>query len=166
MQLETFSRILDETDRNFNALIEDLPQYQSFLKKSSLVISLGATQIPFKKELTVFDHKSIVKFLKDSVVKDDLVALNDMIDRLEEEQKAMVKQKRTEGIKELTEKLTRVKKESTTFPIEELEVDDGIDIFVIFPGINIEAIQVIKSHSLMNQEKICRCGACIRAYLY
>lgn len=164
MRWDMFSKILIESDQKFKQITLDLPQYQSFLKQSSLIISFGTIQLPFKKKPSVFDLKVMSELLKDSDYKGNLLYLNDLMERLENEQKAMVKQKRTEGLKEIIEKIGRVKEELNTFPIEELEVHD-VDIQIIFPSINIEAIQVIKNHPLTNKEKVCFCRACIRVFL-
>ena len=164
MHWNRFCQILIETDQKLKQITLDLPQYRSFLKKSSMVISFETIHIPFKKEPTVFDLKSMSELLKDSMFKANLLALNDMIERLEDDQKAMVKQKRTEGLRELTEKLASAKKELINFPLKELEVAD-IDIQIIFPSVN-EAIQTIKKHPLVNRDKTCFCRACIRIYLF
>jgi len=161
-----FLDILKEAEQRFNQIIDDLPQYQIFLKKSSLIISFGTIHIPFKNELTVLDLKSILELLKDSDYKNNLLCLNDLLERLEDDQKAMVKQKRNEALKEIIEKIRRVKDELNTFPLKELEVDDGIDIQLIFPSVNIEAIQAVKEHPLTNKEKTCLCRACIRCFLF
>jgi hypothetical protein len=166
MKWDSFCRILVEADSKFRQMPLDLPQYQNFINKSSLIISLGSVQVPFKKEMTVSDLKSISIFLIDSDFKDNLLCLFNAIERLEDEQKAMVRQKEREGMKEIAEKLTRTKNELSTFPLNELVIQDDIDIQIIFPGVNMDAIQAFKRHPLINTEKTCLCRACIRVFLF
>jgi hypothetical protein len=158
--------MLIAADSNFKQLSFDLPQYQSFINKSGLIISLGTIQMPFKKELSISDLRGMSKFLIGSDFKDNLLCLSGVIERLEDEHKAMIRQKRNEGLKELVERIAGAKREIDTFPINELEIRDDIDIQIIFPGVNMAAIQAIKRHPLMNAEKTCLCKACIRALLF
>jgi hypothetical protein len=158
-----FCQILIETDQKFKLLCLDLPQYQSFLKKSNLVISFGTIQLPFKKDLKPI---AMSRILKDSEYKDNLLSLNDIIERLYDDQKTMARQKRNEGLKEITYKLARAKSEFSTFRLQELEVQDGVDIQLIFPTVNIEAIQAVKNNALVRKDKTCLCRVCIRAFLF
>ncbi len=166
MNWDSFCRILTETDVKFKQVKVDMPQYQHFVNNSSLIISLGATQIPFKKFLSVSDLKGMSNFLANSGSRDNLLYLTDAIERLEDEQKATVRQKRSEDMKEITDTLSRTKDELSSFPLNELQILDDIDIQIIFPGVNMDAIQACKRHPLINAEKTCLCRACIRVYIF
>jgi hypothetical protein len=166
MKWDRFCQILVEADQKFEQISLDLPQYRNYLKKSSLIISLGTIQIPFKKEPTVLDLMPWLRLLNDSDFKDNLICLNDTIERLEDDLKAMARQKKDGSIKGIAEKLARAQSELDSFPLQELEVHDSIDIQLIFPSVNIEAIQVMKKHRLTNKEKVCFCRACIRVFIH
>jgi UDP-2,3-diacylglucosamine pyrophosphatase LpxH len=165
MHWDEFCQLLNNADSKFSTIKEDLLQYKAFLNRSSLFIFCGTVQIPFKRDFTAGDLKSISEILMPSEFRDNLFCLTDCIDRLEDEQKAMSRQKRSDPLKKVTEELVRAKDELNTFPLKELEVEDGITIQIIYPSIDIEAIQVVKLHKLVNQEKTCKCRACVRTIL-
>ncbi len=158
--------MLVAADHNFEEIKNDLPQYRTFLNKSRLFIFYGTVQIPFKKNFAVSDLKAMLGLLKDSDFGDNFLCLINIIERLEDEQRGMAKQKGTEKLKEVSDKLAKAKHELDTFPIQELDFhDSGITIQIIYPSVDIEAIQTIKTHRLVNQHLPCHCRACIRTIL-
>jgi len=165
MYWDEFCQLLVGADANFKKIKEDLSQYKTFLSKSSLYIFCGTVQIPFKRGFTTDDLKLIAEIIVPSEFRDNLLCLNEVIERFEAEQKALSKQKKSDSVKKVNERLARAKNELDTFPTQELEVEDGVTIQIIYPSIDIEAIQVIKGHRLVDQEKTCQCRACVRTFL-
>lgn len=165
MEWSSFRQVLIEAEVKRGNMLDDLPEYRDFLNKSELIISLGSIHLSFKKDPELLDAKSIVKLLATSDVNNEFARLINMLEELEAEERRSAGQKKFEVSRELNGNITKVKSEIKAFPKEQLTVHDDIAVEIIYPSIKMEAIKSIKAHRLVNLERTCQCGACIRTIL-
>jgi hypothetical protein len=162
MHWDSFTAILKDAEQKIDRIRLDFPGSVAFLKKSYLIVSCANEQIKAKKNLDVIDIADNLYLVEDSPLKTSLSDLSKKFrDMLAEVKKANKKEVRGEE-----KEIERLKADLRAFPIGDLEIRDDIDIQIIFPCVDMEKIQELKNHLLVNEAKTCRCRACIRVFLY
>lgn len=151
-----------DAEKNFKAACQDFPDHAAFLSKSYLVVTRNSSEFPFIKKLSVTDTIERRLLLTESDFKDNLICLNK---QLKDAQASAKKAQGQEGTK-IKERIKKIEEELNSFPIEELQFHNDFDVQVIFPSVNIDIIQMLKSHTLVNKTKTCMCKACIRVFSY
>lgn len=157
-----FIEIMTVAEKKFKAAIADFPEHAEFLSKCYLVVTYNSSQFSFKKRLSVAEISERILLMKDSDFKDNLLCLNR---HLKDAQLAGKKAQGQEA-KKIKEMIEKIGDELNSFPLEELVFHDDFDIYVVFASVNMEIIQLIKEHPLVNKTKTCMCKACIRVFFY
>ncbi len=163
MEYRQFIKTMLDADKNFRSAIADFPEHAGFLSKCYLVISRESRQFAFKNKLSLSDVSERQLLLNDTVLKDRIVSLTASLKKLLQLQSSS---NNKQDALTLTDKINKINDELHTIPLDQLEFHDDFDIEVIFPSVNIEAIQKLKSHPLVNKNKTCLCNACIRVVFY
>lgn len=159
-------KVLADADMKMKQIVSDLAvgnsQYEEFFRKSYLVITYRHRQFEFKKDLTAIDMARRIGLIKDCHLKDELLELFNLLGDAEKEKKAA-----SFNLKpEINKKIEGLMSKLLSIPLNKLDIEDDFNIEVRFPGVNIEAIQSMKNHYLVNKEKTCTCRTCIGVFLY
>lgn len=162
MNWNSFTAILIEAEQKMNRLRLEFPEADAFLGKSHLILSRDAGQMDMKKHLDAFDLADNSYLIEESPLKDSLLDLSKKLGELIAE----VKKANKKEVHGEEKEIERLNADLRAFPIGDLEIRDDIDIQIIFPCVDMEKIQELKNHLLVNEAKTCRCRACIRVFLY
>lgn len=138
--------------------------YIAFLKNSYLVISNDYLQIGID-DLDISLRDTILMcpdILKDNDQNRAFIAICRKLKELEEESK---KRLQNDFHKNFYEKLNKAAEEFKRFDLSSLDFLDDMRIEVRFPSANMEIIQKVKQHHLVDKEKTCQCMACVRVVL-
>lgn len=163
MTYQQFIKTTLDAEKNFRSAIVDFPEHDDFLSKCYLVISRNSRQFAFKQKLSLSDVSERQLLLNDTVLKDRIVSLTASLKKLLQLQSSA---KNKQDALTLSGKISKIKDELHTIPLDQLEFHDDFDIEVIFPSVNMEVIQKLKAHPLVNKSKTCLCKACIRVFFY
>jgi hypothetical protein len=157
-----WARIRTALSLNFNN-----PSDTEFLDKSYLVVCVGhSIQIDLKANHPYIGRDVILKtrgILMDSDSKTELLRLWGEIENLEYERKSL--RPTDQRYPEIGSMISKLTKTIDDLDLDDLILSDEIQIEVRFPAVNIELIQAVKTHALVDKSKTCMCKACIRVVL-
>ena len=143
---------------------EDFHSDRNFLKKTELVVSFTGRQVKVANADSlwqILENMSGLDIFKESPTKRKLLSLNNKIALL----KMQFKQNKITR-EAFEESVGKIHSEIDLIPLAALEIEDALNIEMIFPTIAMPIIQRLKHHPEVNQEKTCKCMACIRVYLF
>lgn len=168
MDWKIFIETLQNAELSMLGIMKDLPQFESFLKATNLVVTLENHYFEFKKDLSAFDLAERLPLVAQSDIKDTLSSLLSSYD----EAQRILKNTKKEGGLDTTNRngtysgVQILREGIIAFPLTDVQIVDTFSIQMIFPHINIEVIQAIKEHPLTNRAKTCSCRACVRCFLF
>jgi hypothetical protein len=163
MDWSQYQDLLKLAHNKMNALKQELPDETSFLNKTELVISFEGCQVSVKHAQSLWnllDEGSSLEIILESRVKNQLSRLSKEISSIRAQYAQRIISSDTMDIN-----LAKLKAETQSINLAEIEITDAINIEMIFPNVSMRSIQKLKEHRLINQAKTCGCMACIRVYL-
>jgi len=167
MTWKEFCEIAVDANNRWTKIKNDFPENKEVLEKSYLVICHHERiQLSLNREYPYFDIASITNnraILMDTEIKNNLLIL---LGKMKDIQKELKSLKPMENkYKQVNTALFNLRAELKLFNLNQLEISDDIQVEVRFPWVNMNIIQKIKSHALVDSRKTCMCMACIRVVL-